>query len=684
MSTIQFPGLSTGIDTKTIISQLMAVEQRTLNTYQARQDTWNEKKDALSTLETKLSTLRTSVNALSNSDELRAFSVASSNSDILTAEASYNAFEGNHSVVISQLATAERSVSIGGIEYPEDYIGAGTFIYSYNNKETTITTTGETTLEEFVGLINNDANNPGVTASLLYYNNAYHLVLNANDAGTDYKISINPSSTEVWKAGSEFTVNGDNATLSTKITDLDQFGKNHTLEGGEVIEITGTDHNGSPIAQVNLAVTSHTTLAHLISEINNAFDGIAKATLVNGQIVLTDSTSGTSGLSIHLNYNPGTSQATLTLPEMAFSTEGGIPIVPITGFTPTDFTETQSAQDAKIKVDGYPPGESDWIQRSSNTIDDVIYGVTLHLHDTTTDANGEQITLTRDIQSIKDKLTAMVNAYNDAVTYIQKNTGYDNVSKTAGILMGDYVVSTTKSLLRTPVYAKTAGFIEDIDTFLMPGQLGLNLDKNGLLNLDTNAFDKAVTEDYMSVLALIGADKTGSSSSNAVEFYSANSNYTTAGEYNIEVVVSSGPGGNKIDSAKIKLATESTYRNATFSGNIVTGNSSFDDKGNPLCPENGLQLSVDLTKTGKSTVTVNVKQGFAGAIGDVLDKMLKTNSGSMDIDQKYAGDQVKLLQDKIDNEQVRLTKKQDELTARFARLEKTLTLIQQQMSALQK
>lgn len=674
MSTIQLPGLSTGIDTSQLIAQLMAVERRTLNLYEDRKDTWDEKKEALSTLETKLSNLRSSVRALSDANELRAFSSTSSDTDKITAEASYNAYEGNHTIVVNQLATAERWVHNTGIEYAEDYVGAGTFIYSYNHQETSITTTATTTLEEMVGLINNDANNPGVTASLLYYNNAYHLVLNGNDAGTDYAISVNASSTEVWKSDSELTVNSDNATLNTKIQDLDQFGEN-PLEGGEIIEITGTDHNGNPITQVNLSITSNTKLTHLISEINDAFDGIAKATLVNGQIVLTDSTSGTSDLSITLTYNANGSAATLTLPIMAVDTEGGSTTADLAGFAEADFTETQSAQDSQIRVDGYPSGE--WISRSSNTIDDVISGVTLHLHDTT-DAGGEEITLTRDIQSVKDKLTSMVNAYNLAVVYIQEKTGYNSAQKTAGVLMGDYVVSTIRSQIRTPLIEQTKGFIEDIDNMLMPGQIGLELDKDGVLNLDTTVFDEAIAEDYMGVLAIIGADKSGSSDSNTVEFYNANSNYTTAGNYDVEVEIT----GGAITSARIKLSNEATWRDATVSGNIVTGESSFDDNGDPVNPENGLQLSIDLSLDGTFTSTIRVKQGFTGAIEDTLDKMLKATTGSIQIDQEHVNDQIEDINEKIENEEYRLTVREERLIARFARLEKTLSLLQSQMAAM--
>ena len=182
----------------------------------------------------------------------------------------------------------------------------------------------------------------------------------------------------------------------------------------------------------------------------------------------------------------------------------------------------------------------------------------------------------------------------------------------------------------------------------------------------------------MGTLAIIGADKTGSSNSNTIEFYDADSNYTTAGNYDVEVTIS----GGAITSARIKLSTESTWRDATYSGNIVTGDSTFNDNGDPMYAENGLQLSIDLSQDGTFDATVRVKQGFTGAIEDVLDKMLKATTGSIQIDQDYVDDQIGNLQKKIENEEDRLSVREERLIARFARLEKTLALIQNQMAAL--
>ncbi|MHC4572552.1 MAG: flagellar filament capping protein FliD [Planctomycetota bacterium] len=778
MADLRLPGLLTGIDTNVLVAQLMAIERRRLNMYEERKSLWEERQDALSTLETKLSTLRSSVRALSDAGELRAFSTASSDTDKLTADATYNAFEGNHTVVINQLATAERWVHTDGLEYAEDYVGEGVFIYSYNHKETSITTTSTTTLEDLVGLINNDANNPGVTASLLYYNNAYHLVLNGDDAGSDYSISINTGSTEVWKSDSELTYDGDNATLATRIIDLDDF--SGTRDDDDVIEIRGTDHFGVALPGVDLSVTDNTTIGHLISEINDAFDGRAKAVFEDGKIILTDSTCGASSLSITLTYNNNGSGGSLNLP-MGVTTEGNATTASLLNFAVSDFIKSQAAQDSKIKVDGFPStsavsevqtasldasptggtftltyrgqttdaiqwdagaatikaeleklstvnaddimvsgslddgttftfasslgdvdllmidgsgltgpstcsiaettqGSDGYVSRSSNTIDDVIYGVTLHLHDIT-DSGGEQITLTRDVDSVKEKLHSFVDAYNFAIEYIKAKTGYNDVLQTGGVLMGDYVVSTISSQLRTPLISRTSGFVKDIDTYLMPGQIGLELDRDGVLSLNTNVFDEAIAADYMDVLAIIGADKTGSSDSNDIQFYGASDNYTTAGEYDVQVDFD---GGGNLSAVRIKLSTESSYRNMTVTGNIAIGDSTFDDNGDPLYPENGLQITVPTTGTPITTIgaTVRVKQGFAGAMEDALQRMLKATTGSIQIDQEHVDDQIEYLQDRIEDEEDRLVQTEARLVARFARLEKTLALIQNQLAAL--
>jgi flagellar capping protein FliD len=670
-SGIQLSGLATGIDTASLVNQLVAAEHQRYDLYQKRQSTWNDRKTALNDVESKLKALNSAAGGLDDAEELRAYTASSSDTDIVTAEASGNAFEGNHSVTVHQLANADRWVHTAGKTYSEDYVGAGTFIYSCNHQETTITTTDKTSLDDLVGLINNDANNPGVTASLLYYNKSYHLVLNGNNAGSDYEIQINSSNTELWQMDSPLTISGEDATRTDTIANLDQFGG--TFVGDETITVSGKLHNGTDVNQ-SFAVNRYTTLDHVLEEINGAFGDTATATLVNGQIQLTDHTSGTSQMRLTLAYNHGSGTSSLNLPAIHRLTQGGSIAASLAGFATANFTETQAAQDSQIKVDGYPPGQTEWITRSSNTIDDVIQGVTLHLHD----AGAVQVNLTRDVGLVKGKIEALVAAYNAAVSTIQDKTGYNATTKTAGVLMGDSLVSSIASEICTPFLQRTSGFVADVDTFLMPAQIGLSFDRDGKLSLDSNTFSQAIVKDYLGTLAIIGAAKTGSSDSNTIGFYSAADKYTTAGTYDVEVTVTDGA----ITGAKMKLPSESAYRTATIQGNIVTGDSRFDSRNEPINPENGLQLSVDLSHDGTFDAAVEVKQGFAGALANVMDRMLKDNTGTIQLDIDAADDQIKSLQDRMDQEQTRLDNMKTSLTAKYARMESTLTLLQNQMSAL--
>ena len=671
MGELRLPGLLTGIDTNTLIQQLMLLERGTLNRYEEREKIWAARKDALGSLQTKLDALRSTARDLSDAGALRAFATTSSDPDILTAEAAHSAFEGNHTIVVNQLANAERWVHTAGKEYLEDYVGAGTFLYSYNHQETVITTTADTTLEDLAGLINNDANNPGVTANLMFYNGAYHLMLNGNEAGSDYEVSINASNTEVWQAAAPFTVGSENAALADRLVDLDQF--SGTLAGDESITISGRRHDGTAVSQ-SFTINPNTRLSQLIEEINDAFGGTATATLVNGQVRLTDHTSGTSQMQLSLTYNVGSGSTVLDIPAVVRSTQGGTVAANLAGFAAADFTETQSAQDSQIQVDGYPAGAGEWITRSSNTIDDVIQGVTLHLHDTGT----VQVNLTRNIESVKSKLGSLVTAYNSAVAFLQEKTGYNETTKAAGVLMGDSMIAQINNDLRLPLVQQTSGFVVDVDSFLLPGQIGLDLDGDGLLALSTSTFDEAIAEDYMGVLAVIGADKTGSSDSNVIEFYGASSNFTTAGTYDVQVSIV----GGAITSARIKLEEDTAWRNAMFNGNIVTGDGTFDERGEPVYPENGLQLSTDLDQDGTFTAKIRIREGFAGALEDTLDRILKATTGTLPLDQEQADDQIEHLQDRIAIEEDRLKQREARLVAKFARLEKAMALLQNQMKAL--
>jgi len=113
--------------------------------------------------------------------------------------------------------------------------------------------------------------------------------------------------------------NGTAATEATEIDQLDQY--SGTLTSG-TITISGYDKDGTAFdTGLTLAIDGTTTLGDLINHLNtNVLDG-STASLVNGQIRITDDTSGYSKTDMALSYS---GDGTLTTPAyFEVSTAGG-------------------------------------------------------------------------------------------------------------------------------------------------------------------------------------------------------------------------------------------------------------------------------------------------------------------------------------------------------------------------
>jgi flagellar hook-associated protein 2 len=691
MSSLQLPGLSTGIDTKALIDQLMAVERRRLAAYTSNVSQYEEKKTAITELQGKLFTYKSSLEDLADASQLRSFEASSNDEGVLTVSANSKAYEGSHTVQIKQLATADRWVH-GGFKYATSYVGEGTFLFSYDHQQMTIQTTADTTLEDLAGLINNDSENPGVSASILKYDDGaggvYHLVLSGRNSGSDYQITVDTSSTEVHTAASTLQTDAENAGDTTKISELDDF-SGQGIDFAEVTQITisGDQHDGGVVNTV-FTINEHSTLEDLISEIETAYDDTVKVTFEDGQFKITDKTVGTSSMTLNLDFGTGTQTASLAFNQ---STVGGATTADIASLTAGSFSQTQSAQDSLFKVDDYPPGEDEWISRSTNTVDDVVAGVTLNLHETTEDLDNPgqtiydkvEINLTRNTEQLKEKMNAMIEAYNTVIMYVDEKTTYDEETNSAGILSSEYTLTSIRSLLRTPLLSNAVGFTAS-DSFLNPRDIGLSVDIDGMLELEENKFDEAVVDDYLGVLSLMGAKKTGSTSgidSAYVKFYGA-SRYTTAGTFDVRVTVD---GSGSITSALIKEADEdwANARSATIDGNYIYGNDELDSKYKPLNPEFDLQLAVDTSQTGRTMdVTVNIRQGFAGNLYEQVDDLLKSGSGRLPISIEGIEDRINSIERRIEDEERRLERVEARQVERFARLEKMLSMIQQQFAGI--
>jgi flagellar hook-associated protein 2 len=119
MSTFSVGGLASGLDTKSIISQLMSIESAPKTQLEWKSQLWSARKTAWSDLNTRLASLQNSANLLLRPetwDTSGAVGVTSSAATIVAASAaSGTATPGTHTIDVTKLAQGQLSTSSGSL-----------------------------------------------------------------------------------------------------------------------------------------------------------------------------------------------------------------------------------------------------------------------------------------------------------------------------------------------------------------------------------------------------------------------------------------------------------------------------------------------------------------------------------------------------------------------------------------
>lgn len=208
MATIQLGGLATGLDTKTLITQLMAAEQQPITRLQTSKVKLQAVSTAFQQLNGKLLTLKSRVDALKDPAIFFPRSVTSSTDTVATATASAGTASGTFSLTVTALARGSIAAasstkgaltdSIAGVPGNFEFqLGAGGAVVS------AAVDTG-TTLEQLVKAINDK--NAGVKASAVNV---------GTSAAPAYKLTLASTATG---AANNIVIVGDGTTLGVTNT----------------------------------------------------------------------------------------------------------------------------------------------------------------------------------------------------------------------------------------------------------------------------------------------------------------------------------------------------------------------------------------------------------------------------------------------------------------------------------
>lgn len=432
-SVASMSGLITGIDSASIISQLMAVERQPETRLEEKQSALSDQKSSLQKLRTQLQTLRSSARDFSLMSVFSQYSATSSEDTVLTASISGDSPVGGSYVVnVLQLASASSAASsdtIGDTIDPDAVLSdngmateitAGTF--TVNGTSFTVDPDTQSLNDILTEINNSDA---GVTATY--------------DATTD-KVSFTNSAT------------GDTSLINFGVYD-DSDTESNFLESIHVTQATQSNNSGGSTTLTGTGNLGAIDSAVALDKLSFANGDITAGTFkINGVSITVDPTTDSLGdivqrindsdAQVNATYDSANDVIRLTAKTMGSRTisftEGTSNFLSVTNLT----TATQTAgTDAQFTING---GSTQ--TRNTNEISDAITGVTMKLLDT----GDSTIAISSDDDDAVEAVNDFITAYNDTVDMISELTVTD------GTLENDYTISGIMDSLRSMVFGSTA------------------------------------------------------------------------------------------------------------------------------------------------------------------------------------------------------------------------------------
>lgn len=360
-----------------------------------------------------------------------------------------------------------------------------TFSYSLGDgEEISLTVSADTTLEELVELINDDENNPGITASLIDTGSgdkAYRIQLKADETGEDNRIRIidgleDLSMTE--QNGSGNAMSSDTAvSFDSSVIITSALGNNTIVfqeNGGAQITATiddGVYDNGDDLAQA---------VETALEEASNT-DGVAADYQVSW-----DEESG----SLIIQENNTLESMTILWEESASTAAATL------GFSENKtITPYESSLNASVTIDGVT------FQRQSNSsLDDLVSGLTLSL----TSTGSSTLNIDSDTESIVENITSLVTALNDLLEEVDANDDYDEDNEIWGTLAKSTSIRSMKMELLSlfSSYTDTGTEISSLT------DLGLEIDSDGNVTLDEDTLAEQIESNFDGIYALmVGTDE---------------------------------------------------------------------------------------------------------------------------------------------------------------------------------
>lgn len=513
-------GLGSGIDTAALVQSLMQAERIPQTKITARQQVAQKQVAAWTDLRTKMQAVQTAAEALRTPSKALGSVATSSDPTTLKATASPSSIPGQYSVKVDQLAVAQQQTKTG-LGPLSMTVGAGRSYVTAGPDAARLGLETATAGVHSVQVVRSSSA-PAVygNAVLTTKPQAFSVALDGAAPKT-FSLSKAEHTSEAdlladinGQIGSFATasivggrlqiqgkVEGSTTSLAFSGGAATALGLPTTVAKGQAASVVvdgvaqdvepqaaspertqalgssgmtltvGTSLRAGAATRVNVVVTTETsTLADVQAMLNATGSPVSASVLPQGDantMVLQSSASGTGGA------------ATIRA--------GAISV--LTGFTTPVGSE---AKNALGSVNGIA------FDRSSNSLTDVVPGLTLDLLTKPADGLARTVTVGRDTTGTSDRAKALVDAMNALVLKVGSDTRYDVKSATGGPLVGD---GTARSLTTT-LFSHASTTVPS-GTVRSLASLGIETTRSGQFSYDAATMKKALETDPEAVASVL-------------------------------------------------------------------------------------------------------------------------------------------------------------------------------------
>ena len=114
--------------------------------------------------------------------------------------------------------------------------------------------------------------------------------------------------------------------------------------------------------------------------------------------------------------------------------------------------ETVFAEDAVVFFGSDDPAQAVLLTSTTNTLDNVVEGVTIDLNGTSNEA--VEVVVQRNTSAIEDAVNGFVEAFNGVITTMAQFDTFDEATERRGALLGDTTVSNVRRSLYRAIQAR--------------------------------------------------------------------------------------------------------------------------------------------------------------------------------------------------------------------------------------